>query len=282
MKIWGTRFSLIGDIVMSLPILPYLNEQYGEYYSYLSIAQKCKQALPLFLNQPFINEIKISDYHEDLGELDRSIMSQCDLVLNVKPQHPFEQDWYNYRSCVEETALMAGFNPTHFTNKNPKLIQYWQDRPKLTSSKSIVIWPFAGYGKDMHRSPSVTWWEKCINILINELGYQIIHAGAESEPDIMINNSSYKKITSLSFFDQIKESLNCDLAIGTDSGSMWVIGAYSKIPQINLITNWLPNHRQNLLSLAPAGTRTTNLFGYNQCDTIIINDLINEVCKKIK
>jgi len=281
MKIWGTRFSLIGDIIMSLPILEYIKEQYGEYYSYLSIAQKCKQALPLFLNQPLINEIKISDYNEDLGESDRLIMSQCDLVLNVKPQHPWEQDWYNYRSCVEETALMAGFNPVYFTNKNPKLIQYWEDIPKSTNSKSIVIWPFAGYGKDAHRSPSVGWWHKCINILINDLNCQVIHAGVELEPDI-ITSPSYKKITNLSFFDQIKESLNCDLAIGTDSGSMWVIGAYSKIPQINLITNWLQNHRQNLLSLAPVGDKTTNLFGYNQCDTIIINDLIDQVRRNLK
>ena len=281
MNIWGTRFSLIGDIVMSLPILEYLNEQYGKYYLYLSIAQKCQQALPLFLNQPLINEIKISDYHEDLGESDRLIMSKCNLVLNVKPQHPLEQDWYNYRSCVEETALMAGFNPNNFSQRLPKLVQYWEDAPKLTKSKCIVIWPFAGYGKDMHRSPSLNWWNKCVDILINNFDYQIIHAGAESEPSL-INHINYKKITNLPFFDQIKESLTCDLAIGTDSGSMWVIGAYSKIPQINLITNWLAHHRQNLLSLAPVGSKATNLFGYNGCDTIIINDLIDQVNKILK
>ena len=75
MKIWGTRFSLIGDIVMSLPILEHLKDIYGTYYCYFSIAQKCKQSLPIFINQPLINEIKISDLPEELGDLDNAIIS---------------------------------------------------------------------------------------------------------------------------------------------------------------------------------------------------------------
>jgi ADP-heptose:LPS heptosyltransferase len=281
MKIWGTRFSLIGDIVMSLPILEHLKDIYGTYYCYFSIAQKCKQSLPIFINQPLINEIKISDLPEELGDLDNAIISKCDIVLNVKPQHPNEQDWYNYRSCVEETALMAGFDPYKFTGKVPKLLQYWPDDHKInTSSKNIVIWPFAGYGQGIARSPSLEWWKKCLEILINDFGYKIIHAGVDSEPDI-INHQNYKRITQMSFFDQIKESLKADLAIGTDSGSMWVIGAYSKIPQINLITNWLPNHHTNLLSLAPTGDKTINLFAQDGCDNISINDLINKINENI-
>jgi ADP-heptose:LPS heptosyltransferase len=43
-KIFGVRGSLIGDIIMSLPILDYLKEKYGNYYLYFAIAQKCQQA----------------------------------------------------------------------------------------------------------------------------------------------------------------------------------------------------------------------------------------------
>ena len=66
----------------------------------------------------------------------------------------------------------------------------------------------------------------------------------------------------------------CNAAIGTDSGSMWVIGAYNKIPQINLITNWLPNHFQNKLALAPVGEKTFNLYADNGCSNISIEDTL--------
>ena len=56
MNIFGTRFSLIGDTVMSLPILPYLKEKVGDYYLYFSIAQKCQQSAPIFLNQDYISD----------------------------------------------------------------------------------------------------------------------------------------------------------------------------------------------------------------------------------
>lgn len=278
MKIWGTRFSLIGDIVMSLPILEHLYNKYGEYYSYFSIAQKCQQAIPLFINQPFIDEIKISDHFEGLGERDHEIMSQCDIVIDVSPQHPLEYDWYNYRTCVEETALMAGFSPNDFSGLKPKLIQYWKD-DDLINKNTIVIWPFAGYGQGILRSPSLEWWKSIVQILVKN--YNIIHCGVDIEPTIT-EHPNYKKVTNLSFFEQIKVSLSCNMAIGTDSGSMWVIGAYSKIPQINLITNWLPNHNTNLLSLAPIGDKTINLFAQNGCININIQEVIQKINENIR
>ena len=279
-KIWGTRFSLVGDIIMSLPILDYLHEIHGDIYTHFCIAQKCQQSLPLFLNQPLINNIKISDQHEGLGEDDFKIIKECDIVINVAPNHPKEQDWYNYRSCVEETALMAGFDPSIFSNRIPNLIQYWQDDIALFNNgkKTIVIWPFAGYGQGASRSPSLNWWNECINILLEK--YNIIHAGVDTEP-VISSNPNYKRITNLSFFEQVKASLNCDLAVGTDSGSMWVLGAYGKIPQINLITNWLPSHNSNLLSLAPTGKRTINMFGHGICDNINITELVNKINENI-
>jgi ADP-heptose:LPS heptosyltransferase len=273
MKIFGTRFSLIGDIVMSLPILDYLKDKYGEYYMYFSIAKKCEQSAPIFYNHPLINSIKISDYHEDLGENDFEIISKCDLVFNVKPPHPQEQDWYNYRNCIEETALMAGLDPKLFKDKVPSLKQYWDD--EHIYEKTIAIWPFAGYGQGLERSPSKDWWELLISRLINN-GYKILHFGVDNEPNLS-NNENYKKITNLSFFEQIKYSLCCNAVIGTDSGSMWVTAAYNKIPQINLITNWLPNHFQNKLALAPIGEKTINLYADNGCSNISIEETVFKI-----
>jgi ADP-heptose:LPS heptosyltransferase len=275
-KIFGIRGSLIGDIIMSLPILDYLKEKYGSYHLYLAIAQKCKQAKPLFLNNPYINEIKITDNFESLGVNDLKLMAECDIAFNIFPTHPKEHDWYNYRNCVEETALMAGIDPKELTTQTPRLKQYWQNSYLSNTKKTVAIWPFAGYGKDFHRSPSKEWWIKVSNRLLKE-GYKILHFGAPNEPILITNDNNYINLTNESFFEQIKYSLDCSFAIGTDSGSMWVIGAYNKIPQINLITNWLPNHINNKLSLAPVGNLAKNLYSDQKCDYISIENLFNEI-----
>jgi ADP-heptose:LPS heptosyltransferase len=274
MRIFGTRMSLIGDIVMSLPVLQKLCEVSDEPYVYFSIAQKCKQAAPLFENHPLIQEIKISDELEDIGEEDKKIMSSCNIVLPVRPPPPRHRDWYNYRSLIEETTIMAGFKP-EFTKGILPILYVNREIPKH-KEKTVTIWPFAGYGKNPHRSPSKEWWEVLIKIFIaNKI--KVLHCGAEVEP-VLSGDENYKKITSLSFSEQIYQSLGTIGAIGTDSGSMWVIGAYHLIPQINLLTNCAPDHFQNSFALAPAGSKCHNIFAQNGCNNI----KIEEVCEAIK
>jgi len=262
LKVFGTRFSLIGDTVMSLPILEYLSSKYGKYHLYFSIAKKCQQGAPLFLNQKRISEIKISDLDEDLGPDDQRIMDGCDIVFDVKPPHPRESDWYNYRNCVEETAMMAGIDPKNVYGINPDLKAYW---PLNRVKNTVAIWPFAGYGRGLERSPSQEWWNSLLKPLVDK--YKIIHFGTENEPNLIISENYVRK-TNLTFFDQIKETLSCEACIGTDSGSMWCIGAYGVIPQLNLITNWLSGHHTNPLALAPTGKLAENIFAPGGCSNI--------------
>jgi len=272
MKIWGVRSSLIGDSVMALPILEVLEKKYPNSYKYYCIAKKCQQCSKLFANHPLINEIKISDYEESLGESDFEIIKNCDLVINVSPPHPQEQDWYNYRNCVEETALMAGINPLEVKNIKPRLYLE-KDIKKLNNT--IAIWPFAGYGQGIERSPNLDWWKNLFTELNNN-NYKILHCGTNNEPEIGFGEN-YTKITNLEFIEQIYTSLGCNGVIGTDSGSMWVTAAYHKTPQINLITNWLPNHKQNLLALAPVGDKAYNLYADNGCSNITINSILKSI-----
>jgi ADP-heptose:LPS heptosyltransferase len=273
MKIFGTRMSLIGDIIMSLPVLQKLCEIVDKPYVYFSIAQKCKQSAPLFYNHPLIQEIKISDQFEDLGENDFKIIKECDIVLPVRPNPPDQFDWYNYRSLIEETTRMAGFSQS-FTADTVPILYVNKEIPHI-KQKTIAIWPFAGYGKGSSRSPNIEWWKNTCDALTRK-GFNILHCGVNNEPDIFTGDQ-YSRITNLEFADQIYYSLGCCGAIGTDSGSMWVIAAYHQIPQINLITNWLPNHNKNLLSLAPVGKKVRNLYADNGCSNININDVVNSV-----
>ena len=72
----------------------------------------------------------------------------------------------------------------------------------------------------------------------------VYHLGYVNEPILSVNNNYYHNLTKLDFFSQIKISLGSKLALGTDSGSMWVLAAYSH-PSITLITNWYDNHNKN-------------------------------------
>lgn len=276
-KIFGIRGSLIGDIIMSLPILEYLKQEYrDEYYMYFVIAQKCEQAKPLFFYHPLINDIKITDNYESLGINDLKLQSECDFCFDIFPTHPKEIDWYNYRNCVEETALMASINPEALQQKTPKLIKYWDNKNLYKNQKTIAIWPFAGYGTGLNRSPSLYWWSQVVSRLLKN-NYKVIHCGTPNEPQLINDNCNYINITKYSFFDQIQYTLECSLVIGTDSGSMWVTAAYGQIPQINLLTNWLPRHKKNKFALAPIGNVTKNLYADNGCDNINIESLFNEI-----
>ena len=58
MKIWGTSFSLIGDLIMSLPQLIYFKNKYKDTYIYFVIHKKTAYVAPLFFNHPLIDFTK--------------------------------------------------------------------------------------------------------------------------------------------------------------------------------------------------------------------------------
>ena len=168
---------------------------------------------------------------------------------------------------------MAGLNPEDFKNTKPVLKQYWID-DKILNKKTIAIWPFAGYGRDLHRSPDKNTWITIINELTKN--YDVIHFGADIEP-VLSNSNRYKKLTNLPLFEQIKITLTCNFCLGTDSGSMWIIAAYNKIPQINLITNHLSNHHKNFMALAPLGEKSYNIFCLNGFSNIQYNEIHSHI-----
>ncbi len=273
-KVWGIRCGLIGDTIMSLPILEYIHELYPEFYKIFVLEQKCKQASFLYHQHHIINKLLITNYSDGLlTEEEKHIKDSCDIIFNIAPQHPLEQDWYNYRNCLQETALMAGINPEKIKNKKPILFR-WFEYDKLEDT--ISIFPFAGYNSWHSRNPTVEWWKKAIVDII-KLGYKVNHFGYVTEP-ILSDHINYKKFTNLSLFEQIKIAYGSKLNIGTDSGSMWIIGAYG-LPQINLLTNHMNSHTKNFLALAPENHKdlVINLFAENGCNNIKVEDLIKSI-----
>jgi hypothetical protein len=217
-------------------------------------------------------------------------METCDLVIDLFPQQ-LEWDWFNRRGCVENTLLMAGLsNHDRFVSSDemyPELVKWFPDPSSTlpenhgyTFKESIIgrepelrvgIFPFANYGSNERRSPSKGWWDA---VCLGLGDVEISHFGWITEPSIM----NTKRYTHLSLFEQIKMALECDIVLGTDSGSMWVIGAYSK-PAIHIMTYHMPGHCDNPYALAPMNKSGTTFFHPDGCDRVKPGTVISEVKK---
>jgi hypothetical protein len=57
------------------------------------------------------------------------------------------------------------------------------------------------------------------------------------------------------------------MSIGTDSGNMWVMGAYSH-PAVHLMTNWMVGHRRNFEALVPMNRNGVSVFAEGGANNI--------------
>lgn len=284
-KIWGMSYGLIGDLIMGLPMLEYFEKKYPGSYKYWVIEKKCALSAALYFNHPLIDRIKITDEWGGFGDTDRKLMGACQVKTTSENWKHSRPDWYNFINCVEETAIIAGVHDlTEILSKDemtPQLHQWFDTGvpdvkcntyskkyiPRLDASdKNISIWPFAsGTGGKISRSPSVGWWTTMIN-MINDNGYTVHHFGHPNEPALS-TSVLYTHHKELSYFEQVKASLASNISIGTDSGAMWVMGAYSH-PSIHLMTNWMNGHAKNFTALEPINDNGKTFFTENGCDHI--------------
>jgi len=302
-KIWGTAFSLIGDLIMSLPQLNYFKSKYKDIYVNFVIHKKISYCAPLFFNHPLIDKIHISGEWSGFNENDYLIASECDVVTTKIDHsqkiifdriHPDRKDWYNVRTCIEENALMSGItNLSTELNENEQkpYLSKWFDSGfeaeqkkaaytynkvepanlNYTLSRSIAIWPFAGYGRSKNRNPNEEWWIKLIKKFTDNK-INVYHFGYFKEPNLSENKNLYHKLTDLDFFTQIKISLGAKASLGTDSGSMWVLSAYAH-PTITLLTNWSKNHNENFTAFLPINKSGDHIFKENGFKDLSIDEV---------
>lgn len=291
-KIWGFTYALIGDLIMGLPQLTYMEKKYPGSYKYWVILQKVSQCAPLFLNHPLIDKIYITEGWNSFSTKDLKIAKSCDVATNYNKWVHSRKDWYNYNNCLEESAYMAKLHDIKEVlteeERIPKLYKWFKpELPNLANksyskkytpsledlTKSVGIWPFAA-AKSKTRSPSISWWKAVTDLLIED-EFKIFIFGWEDEPTLNDhpNCISYKH---LSYFDQVKASLATSVCIGPDTGAMWVMNAYGH-PCVNLLSNYLKNHTKNKLAFQPVGKKGITVFADNDCNNIPIQTVLDTV-----
>lgn len=268
MKAFGVRGGLVGDCVAALPVYRWLRKREPSIFTYWQVSRKCAQAAPLFYNNPLVNELVVSDCNEGMGPRDQSLARQCQWAFNVMPQHPDGDDWPNRRGVYHETFRMAGLSDLDYATLTeeerwPYLTQWFET---TRFDKGIAIWPGSRQGeKENRRNPPWEWW-KALCIRFGAEGYKVYQCGHVN--DLKDYPPLGYDMRTLSLVEAIKLSLGCDLAIGTDSGSMIALAAYHSTPTLSILSPHWTQHTVgvNPLAFGPLGKRHTNLWAPSNLD----------------
>ena len=262
-----TRLSLIGDQICSLPFATYLEKLYPGSFKVALVDKKCQQISSLLVNAPYIDGIRVTEESDKISQKDEEYFKRFNATFEPFPQ-PTEDYWYNKMDVREQTFKMSWLrgqgriNPEEWNvlseeERKPRLTQYF---PVKNQGNCIAIWSASGYAADPvneKRNPSWLYWNELSQRLHKE-GYHVAQLGTM---DHELVNDYILDLRSLSLFEAIRFSLGCKVSIGTDSGSMHILGALAA-NQILLTTYWRKNHVSNPNALIPINykNRAINLF----------------------
>jgi len=281
--LWIGRAQMIGDQVAALPIARHFKKLFPSSHLIWPTANKVRQIAPIYYNCEWIDEIYITDGKEGIeSKRDYEKMRSASYIMEINPQHP--DDLYpRHFSIYSETWRMASLSMDMWEKlteeeRRPQLKKYWPSTRKDFSKKIIGAFIQAGYSAQNVRNPSLHYWESLLEPLIAR-GYFIYQFGGEKDWELFGGkNQSVLRLNSLPFFDQIKEALECDLVIGTDSGSALVLGAYS-IPQISLIPiHW--GNENNPSALSVDNPNNFSFYSFHGTDNIPQDQVLAKILEK--
>ncbi len=276
---------------MAYPVLAWCRRQWPDCYTHWQIARRHHTTVGLWLCNPLIDQIVVSDCDEGMGPRDMAIAETCHVRFNIMPQHPDgDRAWASRFTIWEETWRMAGL-PIEEYRTLPAYDQrchltQWFEAPRQPK-RTIALWPTSNYGvrQEWHsRFPSYTWSWQLVTRLEQE-GYRVIQCGCpndyrgEGGRDDREGLVAATDARHLPFMDQIALSLGCDVIIGTDSGSTLVLAAYETVPTIQLLTAHMPGG-QRPDAFASNSPTNVPLFAAASADDISI-DTVAEMLKQV-
>lgn len=246
-KLFGLRIGPPKEILASLPVLDILNQKIGQTYNIFVLGKKYAFFSKFLQNHPKINEIKISDHDENLGETDFNVIKSCSYFINPCAPHLKEKDWYNYRSLIEEICLCSTIDF--------KLIS---TIPKLYFNYNIQKKYQLGIIKS--NGPDQEWW----NHFKKKIDFNFIEIDE-----------------SRSFEEQVEQALSCEVNVGAPSDLTWTLAARNCTNQVNLVSKYKHDHTTNFQSISPKGENIINIINEESYNKINIDKTIDSITKKL-
>ena len=290
-KYWAGRSTMIGDNLSALITATYIKKYDPDAYITWVIGKKCSSFAPLLLNHPDLDKIFVLDGEEKVeSERDFLEYNKNQFHLDINPQHP-DNKYPRERTIYLESFLMQGFSEKEWAQLTPeeqipKLVKWWQPvkRP-FGDKKTIFFTGMPNFGRESKRWVSKRYLEDLVERLIG-LGYCVIQSGGEQDQnwfntveDSPINNTNYKRINELSFFDQIKIANESDCIVGSDSGASLVCGAYG-LRQVSMLPiHW--GNENNPSALSTNNPNNYSFYSMGGTDNIDMNLVIDKIKEKV-
>lgn len=223
-KIIGGLHGLSGDLVMQTSALKSLKKLVPNSHYTMAVSQKYQNILPLFYNNFLIDDFHVWDGNDaGLTENDINYQKNFDIILPVFPKH-INNNWYNYRHYLEETALMLGLAP-NYEDIGCFLNPWFGKNEKYNNYVSISAFP--SQSTNLSKTLEIEKWAQIVDE-INKLGFKAIQLGGKF--DIQIPGAEKPNFT---FLEAAQCLYSSRLQITTDTSWAWIGSAY-KISAIGL------------------------------------------------
>ena len=179
-KIIGGLHGLYGDLVMQTSALKSLKKLIPNSHYTMAVSRKYQNILPLLKENYLIDDFYVWDGDDHgLTEEDFNYQQNFDIVLPAFPKH-INNDWYNYRHYLEETALMLGLSPNY--QDLTCFLNPWFGKDSKYQNY-ICISAFPSQSSNLSKSLDIDKWTNLV-AEINKLGYKSIQLGGKFDLQI--------------------------------------------------------------------------------------------------
>lgn len=214
----GFAAGQVGDLVIQTVAARAFKQQYPGSRLTLGIAEKYRDILPLFIQQPNVDDLHIWDGYDNWPTVtDREYMYWRGFtkVYNAMPPHT-RPDWYNHNTYAEENCLRFDLKVPDDTSY--ELVRWFPLEEGRGKVVTLSLFPSAG---QLHKTMPVDECER-LCVALKALGYTPVQLGGKYEY-VKLKNAYAPH---LSILEATKLMLSSHLHISADTAFCSIAAGY--------------------------------------------------------
>ncbi len=244
--------ALRGDLLLNLPAIRFMHEQFGWQID-MPIRRQFVDMVPLFLNQSYLDGVVILEGTDgDYTEKDRQIIASRKYDRIFNPMQPHLSDAWFKRFHQTETVLvdyMMLMMPPEY--RQIKLDRWFPLNYQPTPCCDVIAFaPFAGFASNPNNDKRLSVEQaQAIVTYLRDRDFTVIQLSGPGEPSL-----EGASVLPGNYFKAVVEMLSCRALIHTDTGMGWVASAYQH-PQLGLYGHryYGAEHVKNIQPVNPRG-----------------------------
>lgn len=247
MKVLLGHPGLRGDLVMNLPTISYLCDEFGWDID-MPLSKRFIDMMPLFANHPKLRSVFVTDEYDNFpSQRDREGLAgrDYDRVFNPMQRHTMDR-WFE-RMHQTDAVLFDYMGMQLPAPRRQIQLTQWFDT--LAQDKSVAFAPFAGFTSNPNNDKrlSVERAEQIATYVMSK-GYRVVLLGGPGEPSVLGVSPG-----TMDYFTSVRVMLGCGALIHTDTGLGWVASGY-QFPQLGLYGHRY-YYKTNVANIQPVNPR---------------------------